>query len=110
MDFEIRTRDQGNMYGTYICTLDNYHAQTDEPDYSTSEIPEEHKSFNLIELENGQYALYPNNRMRVYDNSLTPENPMMPDFKVSTDFYQVEVGNKYRLGDTEEYYYEAKTK
>jgi len=31
----------------------------------------------------------------------------MPDFKVSTDYYQVEVGNKYRLGDTEEYYYEA---
>jgi hypothetical protein len=110
MDFEIRTRDQGNMYGTYICTLDNYHAQTDEVDYSTSEVPEEHKSFNLIELENGQYALYPNNRMRVYDNSLTPEEPMMPDFKVSTDYYQVETGNKYRLGDTEEYYYDAKTK
>ena len=110
MDFEIRKRDQGNMYGTYICTLDNYHAQTDEVDYSTSEVPEEHKSFNLIELENGQYALYPNNRMRVYDNSLTPEEPMMPDFKVSTDYYQVETGNKYRLGDTEEYYYEAKSK
>ena len=34
----------------------------------------EHKSHNLIELENGQYALYPNNRMRIYDNSLTPVN------------------------------------
>ena len=89
--------------------MDNYHASADEVDYSTSEVPEEHKSFNLIELENGQYALYPNNRMRVYDNSLTPEEPMMPNFKVSTDFYQVESGNKYRLGDTEEYYYEAKT-
>ena len=44
--------------------------------------------------------------MRVYDNSLTPENPLMPDFKVSTDYYQVESGNKYRLGDTEEYFYE----
>ena len=44
----------------------------------------EHKSHNLLELENGQYCLYPNNRMRVYDNSLTPEKPLQPDFKVST--------------------------
>ena len=25
--------------------------------------------------------LYPNNRMRIYDNSLTPEPPKVPDFK-----------------------------
>ena len=106
MDFEIRSRNKGNHYGTYVCTLDNYHVHNDEIDYSTSEIPEEHKSFNLLELENGQYCLYPNNRMRVYDNSLTPKEPLTPDFKVSTQFYQVENGNKYRLGDTDEYYYE----
>ena len=106
MDFEIRSRDYGNLTGSYICTLDNYHESADEVDYSTSEVPEEHKSFNLLELENGQYCLYPNNRMRVYDNSLTPEKPLTPDFKVSTEYYQVENGNKYRLGDTEEYYYE----
>ena len=45
--------------------------------------------------------------MRVYDNSLTPKNPKMPDFKVSTEYYQVENGNEYRLGDTEEYFYDA---
>ena len=41
----------------------------------------EHKSHNLIELDNGQYALYPNNRMRIFDNSLTPVEPKMPDFR-----------------------------
>ena len=106
MDYEVRTRDHGNLAGTYICTLDNYHVHADEVDYSTSEQPDEHKSFNLIELENGQYALYPNNRMRVYDNSLTPQNPKTPDFRVSTEYYQVENGNSYRLGDTDEYYYD----
>ena len=30
----------------------------------------------------------------------------MPDFRVSTEYYQVENGNEYRLGDTEEYYYD----
>lgn len=106
MDFEIRPRSFENLMGTYICTLDNYHVSTDEIDYSTSEVPAEHKSFNLLELENGQYCLYPNNRMRVYDNSLTPPEPKTPDFKVSTEYYQVETGNEYRLGDTEEYFYD----
>ena len=68
----------------------------------------EHKSFNLLELDNGQYCLYPNNRMRVYDNSLTPKEPKMPDFKVSTEYYQVENGNEYRLGDTDEYFWKEK--
>ena len=42
--------------------------------------------------------------MRVYDNSLTPKKPKMPDFKVSTEYYQVENGYEYRLGDTDEYF------
>lgn len=108
MDFEVLTRDHGIIHGGYICTLDNYHASADEVDYSTSEIPEEHKSFNLLELDNGQYCLYPNNRMRVYDNSLTPKEPKMPDFKVSTRYYQVENGFEYRLGDTDEYFWKTK--
>ena len=107
MDFEVYTKNHGFVKGSYIATLDNYHIHADEVDYSTAEQPDEHKSFNLLELENGQYCLYPNNRMRVYDNSLTPKNPKMPDFRVSTEYYQVENGNEYRLGDTEEYYYDA---
>lgn len=108
MDFEIFTRSHKNLKGTYICTLDNYHNSADIIDYSTAEVPEEHKSFNILELENGQYCAYPNNRMRVYDNSLTPKVPKQPDFKVSTEYYQVENGYEYRLGDTEEYYWKTK--
>ena len=108
MDFEVLTRDFGVVKGIYICTLDNYHNSPDVIDYSTSEIPEEHKSFNLLQLDNGQYCLYQNNRMRIYDNSLTPEKPKMPDFKVSTVVYQVENGNNTRLGDTDEYFWKTK--
>jgi len=108
MDFEVLTRDFGVVKGIYICTLDNYHNSPDIIDYSTSEIPEEHKSFNLLQLDNGQYCLYPNNRIRIYDNSLTPEKPKMPDFKVSTVVYQVENGNNTRLGDTDEYFWKTK--
>ena len=104
----IRTRHFGTLKGEYLCTLDNYHSDPDVIDYSTSEVPQEHKSFNLIELENGQYALYPNNRCRVYDISLTPQEAKTPDFKVSTEYYQVENGVKWgRLGDCDDYFWKA---
>ena len=109
MHYELYTRDYGPQTGTYICTLDNYHQDVDAIDYSTSENPPEHKSHNLIELDNGQFALYPNNRMRIYDNSLTPEPPKVPDFKVSTVFYQVENGHdRDGLGNDENYFWKTK--
>ena len=108
MDFEVFTRDHGIQKGIYVCTIDNYHQDVDTVDYSTSEIPSEHKSHNLIQLRNGQYCLYPNNRTRIYDNSLTPDNPRMPDFKVSTVEYQVENGHdRMGLGDEDSYFWKT---
>ena len=102
------TRDYGNQTGTYICTLDNYHQDVDAIDYSTSEQPAELKSHNLLELDNGQFCLYPNNRMRIYDNSITPETPKIPDFKVSTVYYQVENGHdRDGLGSEENYFWKT---
>ena len=108
MHYEVYTRDFGTQTGTYICTLDNYHQDVDAIDYSTSEQPAEHKSHNLIELDNGQFALYPNNRMRIYDNSITPEVPKNPDFKVATVYYQVENGHdRDGLGSEENYFWKT---
>ena len=106
MEWEVRTRHFGSIKGSYIATIDNYHESTNELDCSTSELPDEHKSFNLIELENGQFALYPNNRCRIYDISMTPNEVKTPDFKVSTQWYQVENGVKWgRLGDCHDYFW-----
>ena len=109
MMFEAYTRDKGKLKGTYVATIDNYHSDVNTIDYSTSETPAEHKSHNLLELENGQFGLYPNNRMRIYDNSLTPDKPLMPDFKVSTMEYQVENNPSLsRYGDSDDYFYKSK--
>jgi hypothetical protein len=44
--------------------------------------------------------------MRIYDLSLTPQNPLVPDFKVSTEYYQVEQALKWkRIGDTDDYFW-----
>jgi hypothetical protein len=39
-----------------------------------------------------------------------PETPKIPDFKVSTKYYQVENGTKWgRLGKTDEYFWETES-
>jgi hypothetical protein len=105
MSMEARLRSGGTMRGTYVCTLDNYHPSVDAVDYSTSETPSEHKSMNIVELENGQYCAYPNNRLRIFDLSLTPSEPLIPDFLCSTHEFSVESGGGERYGDTESYMY-----
>ena len=106
MDFELYLRTGNKMPGWYLFTIDNYHADVNTVDLSVSEKPSEHKSHNVIELDNGQYAIYPNNRMRIYDLSLTPQNPLVPDFKVSTEYFQVEQALKWkRIGDTDDYFW-----
>ena len=46
--------------------------------------------------------------MRIYDNSITPETPKMPDFKVSTVYYQVENGHdRDGLGNDENYFWKT---
>lgn len=108
MDFTVFTRTQDTIRGQYLFTLDNFHADPDLIDANVSEIPQEHKSHNCIMLENGQFCLYPNNRMRVYDLSITPDHPKQPDFKVSTHIFQVENGVKWgRLGDNDEYFWKT---
>lgn len=108
MDVEAFTRDFGLIAGKYLFTIDNFHPSSDIIDTNVSEYPEEHKSHNCILLENGQFCLYPNNRLRFYDLSMTPETPKMPDFKVSTQIYQVENGTGWgRLGDTDEYFWKT---
>jgi len=108
MDFEVYTRNHGFLKGKYLFTLDNYHVDPDIIDTNVSEVPDEHKSHNCILLENGQFCLYPNNRMRIFDLSITPETPKTPDFKVSTHIFQVENGIRWgRLGDTNEYFWKT---
>ena len=46
--------------------------------------------------------------MRIYDNSLTPETPKVPDFKVSTVYYQVENGHdRDGLGSEDNYFWQT---
>jgi hypothetical protein len=108
MRFEVLTREHGVMGGTYLFTIDNYHAHRNEPDFYFSEVPDEHKSHNIIALDNGQIGAYPNNRCRMVDPSLTYHDLKTPDFKVSTRYFEVETVPKWgRLGESDEYFWKT---
>jgi hypothetical protein len=108
MEFEVRTRSNMSLKGKYLFTIDNYHPHRNEPDLYFSEIPDEHKSHNIIELENGQIGAYPNNRCRMTDPSLSYSELKTPDFKVSTRYFDVEYAPAWgRLGESDNYFWET---
>lgn len=93
--------------GDYLFTIDNCHADNNSTNCCVSELDQEHKSFNVIKLDNGQFAIQPNNRMLYSDASLIPDNLGVPDFKVCTQNYQVENGDKWSVGHTDDWQYKS---
>jgi len=93
------------MDGMYLFTIDNCMSSAEHLNCTFSETPDEHKSFNVIKLDNGQFAAYPNNRILWKFPSLTPENPETPKFKVSTKYFYAEEGETGYHHDSDMYYY-----
>ena len=101
-------KDKTWHYGTYMFTVDNVVSDANILDVSFTQIPSEHKSFNFIQLDNGQFAAQPNNRVIWLESSHVPAEPKIPDFKVSTHVFSVEDKPKWRFGDSNHFFYEAK--
>ena len=68
-------------------------------DTGFTEVAEEHKSFNFIRLENGQFACQPNNRCLWYDQSLIPSDVKFPDFQAAQNLWTVDGTRKWSAGD-----------
>lgn len=93
-------------HGNYMFTVDNASPDPNIIDTTYSEWPEDHKSFNFIELSSGQYAAQPNNRTIFLDPASNPKELKFPDFRVCTKTYRVEQNAKWALGDTNTVMYE----
>ena len=98
-------KDKQWYQGNYMFTVDNC-ASDDSLDVGDSENPEDHKSYNFIELDNGQYAAQPNNRCIWLDAASNPKEMKFPDFKVCTKKYIVEQNPKWAIGDTDALMYD----
>lgn len=104
---EFFAKDKNMYAGEYMFTIDNSHSESSTLDTNFSEYDPEHKSFNIIKLDNGQYAAQPNNRVIWKDQSLVPIDTFIPDFKVCTQNYKVETTPKWSVGHSEEWQYKT---
>lgn len=105
---EFFAKDKQLYGGEYLFTLDTCNPDPRIPDFTFSETVDEHKSYNVLKLDNGQFALQPNNRCRFYDPAFNPQDMKFPDFKVATRKYRVEQQAKWRLGDTSTVTYDGR--
>lgn len=106
LDCRVYMKDKKFYKGNYLFTIDSCHSDPNELNVSLSETPNEHKSFNIIKMENGQFSAQPNNRVLYYDQSLTPKGIKIPDFKVSTKEFFCEDGTKWSVGDQDVFFYD----
>ena len=106
---EFFAKDKQTYDGEYMFTLDTANPDPRIPDFTFSETIDEHKSYNLLRLDNGQFALQPNNRCRFFDPAFNPREMKFPDFMVATRKYRVEQHAKWRLGDTNGFTYDDRS-
>jgi hypothetical protein len=104
---EFFGKDRLMHSGEYMFTIDTCHSESSTLNTNFSEEDPEHKTFNVIKLDNGQFAAQPNNRVIWRDSSLTPEKLKRPDFKVCTQNYKVETTSKWSVGHTDEWQYKT---
>ena len=99
-------KDKEYYHGEYMFTIDSCHDDPNMLNTTLSETPNEHKSFNIIKLDNGQFAAQPNNRIKWFEQSLIAHETKDPDFKVSTKYFSVEQNPKWSAGNQDRYFYE----
>ena len=100
--------DKKFKYGKYLFTIDWAHPDPNILDVEHSEIPQEHKCAHILELDNGNYAAQPNNRILWNISSFTTGRNW-PDYTVQTTEWSVE--NKGLVSeDTDRMFYNVEVK
>ena len=79
MKCKIKLKSGGWAYGEYMFTVDSAHPDFNILDTGFSEDIEDHKSYNFVKLDNGQFATQPNNRILILEPSSNPKELKMPD-------------------------------
>jgi len=96
-------KDKKFLSGEYMFTIDWAHPETNILDTEHSEIPQEHKCAHILQLDNGNFAAQPNNRILWDVSSYTTDNSW-PDYKVQTTYWNVE-NKDWIAEDSDNFFY-----
>lgn len=83
---------------TYICMFDWY-------DNGWSDEPSQHKTLHLLALDNGCFALQPNNRIQWIDRSFTSPWRQRPSYLTNTHRWHAEERSEVPPEDRRRYFY-----
>ena len=99
-------RHKENVDGKYMFTLDWHHPDNNIIDSNYSINSANHKCGHVIEREDGNFAIQPNNRIHLWDPSHTTKKGVhLIDREVSDDIWGVEDGAKWLTSDDNRYDY-----
>ena len=101
-------KDKKFYHGEYLFTIDWAHPETNILDTEHSEIPQEHKCAHILQLDNGNFAAQPNNRILWDVSSYTTDNSW-PDYKVQTTYWNVE-NKDWVTEDSDNFFYGVESK
>jgi hypothetical protein len=100
------TSRRGKVYGgEYLFTIDWFGGDPNILNTGFSEEPGQHKCGHFIKLDNGNYAIQPNNRIFVKDPSFTVKTEPVINRKLNTRVWTVENSPKWITEDSDDYYY-----
>lgn len=110
MRMRYTDRNRVEHYGNYLFTLDWHHNDPNLTDCGYSMTPNEHKCGHVIGLDNGNIAIQPNNRVRIFEPSFTVEENPVIERLVNTHDWTVEVADKWTTENSGRFNYQIVVK
>jgi hypothetical protein len=101
-----RDRTGKEISGKYLMTLDWHNPDSNILDVGYAESPDQHKCGHVIERDDGNYAIQPNNRCRLFEPSFTTKiGDNIIDRLINTHLWDVEDAAKSVTEDSDAYEY-----
>jgi hypothetical protein len=103
-------RTKTKIHGKYLFTLDWHNPDYNRLDVGYSETPDQHKCGHVIQRDDGNFAIQPNNRVLLFEPSFTTKDKLVIDRLVNTHLYDVEDASKWVTEDSNKFYYDIREK
>ena len=95
LKMSYKDRSKNTISGKYLFTLDWHNPDSNRLDDGYSETPNEHKCGHVIEREDGNFAIQPNNRVRVFEPSFANKKDLVVQRVINEYVWDVEDMEKW---------------
>ena len=90
LKMSYRDRQKNVVQGKYLFTLDWHNPDSNRLDDGYSETPNEHKCGHVIQRDDGNFAIQPNNRVRVFEPSFANRKDLVIGRVINDRVWDVE--------------------